>query len=68
MPSLSVVIVTHDNRVSDYADQITRIEDGRIVSRSDARTTSLHLAADNNRARAASDGSYELPVRPVALG
>lgn len=27
----AVVIVTHDNRILDYADRIVRIEDGRVV-------------------------------------
>jgi putative ABC transport system ATP-binding protein len=27
----AVVIVTHDNRVLEFADRIVRIEDGRVV-------------------------------------
>jgi putative ABC transport system ATP-binding protein len=26
----AVVIVTHDNRVLEYADRVVRIEDGRV--------------------------------------
>lgn len=40
----AIVIVTHDNRLLDYADRIVQIEDGRVMS--DART-----------ARAAEEGS-----------
>jgi putative ABC transport system ATP-binding protein len=27
-----VVIVSHDNRIADFADRVIRIEDGRIVA------------------------------------
>jgi putative ABC transport system ATP-binding protein len=30
----AVIIVTHDNRIFDQADRIVKIEDGRIVQRS----------------------------------
>jgi putative ABC transport system ATP-binding protein len=32
-PDRAVVIVTHDNRIFDFADSITHMEDGRIVRR-----------------------------------
>jgi putative ABC transport system ATP-binding protein len=33
----AVLIVTHDNRILDYADRILKIEDGRILSDSNSR-------------------------------
>ena len=30
-PDRALIVVTHDNRIFDYADRIARMEDGRIV-------------------------------------
>jgi putative ABC transport system ATP-binding protein len=43
----AVVVVTHDNRIFDYADRIVRIEDGRI--RGDAETARREDAALGTR-------------------
>jgi putative ABC transport system ATP-binding protein len=40
----AVVVVTHDNRIFDYADRIVEIEDGRI--RADENKESTNLAAN----------------------
>jgi len=34
-PNRAVVVVTHDNRIFEFARSITYMEDGRIVRRSD---------------------------------
>jgi putative ABC transport system ATP-binding protein len=36
----AVVMVTHDNRVLEYADRIVRIEDGKILERESDETKS----------------------------
>lgn len=64
----SAVIVTHDERITRYADRTIRIADGRIVS--DARTDSADEAAADQSAtpsnysaernQAASDGEQSL--------
>jgi putative ABC transport system ATP-binding protein len=45
----AVVVVTHDNRIFDYADRLVRIEDGRISEDADVRQTatgSINGSAD----------------------
>jgi ABC-type lipoprotein export system ATPase subunit len=42
----AIVIVTHDNRISAYADRVVRIEDGRIAGAADRRKAQLFLATD----------------------
>jgi putative ABC transport system ATP-binding protein len=37
-PDRGVIIVTHDSRIFDFADQIAHMDDGRIVSLEDKRT------------------------------
>jgi len=50
--SRAVVVVTHDNRIFDYADRIVHIEDGRIL---DAATRRHGDAGKEIAVRAASD-------------
>jgi putative ABC transport system ATP-binding protein len=47
-PDRAVVVVTHDNRIFDFAHSISHMEDGRIVRRSNgngSRAISAPLAA-----------------------
>lgn len=50
---VSVVLVTHDNRILDVADRIVHLEDGQITSFADAVTSStqqmMGLLAESNR-------------------
>ena len=50
---VSVVLVTHDNRILDVADRIIHIEDGELKSFSDAVVSNtehmMNLLADQNR-------------------
>ncbi len=50
---VSVVLVTHDNRILDIADRIIHLEDGQLTSFADAVTSStqqmMGLLAENNR-------------------
>ncbi len=50
---VSVVLVTHDNRILDIADRIVHLEDGQLTSFADAVTSStqqmMGLLADSNR-------------------
>lgn len=38
-PNKAVLIVTHDNRIFDYADSIIHMNDGKIVEEKDSQTT-----------------------------
>ena len=40
-PDRAVIIVTHDARIFDFADQIAHMDDGRIVSLEDDRKNGL---------------------------
>ena len=50
---VSVVLVTHDNRILDIADRIVHLEDGQLTSFADAVTSStqqmMGLLAESNR-------------------
>jgi putative ABC transport system ATP-binding protein len=51
---VTVVLVTHDNRILDLADRIVHLEDGRVTAFSDAVLSNTRhlmntLAADNRR-------------------
>jgi len=50
--SRAVVVVTHDNRIFDYADRIVKIEDGRISNDETANKTEVsppqNLAVNSN--------------------
>jgi putative ABC transport system ATP-binding protein len=50
---VSVVLVTHDNRILDVADRIVHLEDGQLTSFADAVTSStqqmMGLLAESNR-------------------
>lgn len=63
----AVVIVTHDNRIIEYADRILRIEDGRIVERSDRRGSLLYVASDNDRTRLPASAVSERSASSVSM-
>jgi putative ABC transport system ATP-binding protein len=46
-PDRAVVIVTHDNRIFEFADSITHMEDGRIVRRVNGNRSASVAAALN---------------------
>jgi putative ABC transport system ATP-binding protein len=50
----AVVIVTHDNRILEYADRVVRMEDGRLFAGANDETT--HVLPDSGNLTGGSDG------------
>ena len=46
----AVVVVTHDNRIFDYADRIVRIEDGRIIESAENAPFAAEAVSQNQAA------------------
>jgi putative ABC transport system ATP-binding protein len=56
----TVVLVTHDSRIVEFADRVVRIEDGRIVGRPDPNEPAFFLPQQSTTDVGAGGGRHEL--------